>query len=207
MSSSAPSLPSASAPSAVKRSSRLHAASSKRSNRAILDLDARRHVMAARVAALEADNQVEQAEDEYTAADDSDDDEQVLAGAAGAKAKGAKGGKGKAATGGVGGKRRGRGAAAGGVEAESADGAGKAGKRRARVSLLALVDKLGMRDEGAVEPNYVTAASSPPNHPPRSFCSVCGYLSCYTCVRCGMRYCTIACQRTHNDTTCLKVGT
>ena len=146
---------------------------------------------------------VEEAEDEYRdgEGEEQHEDEQVLAGAAGAKAKSAKGGKGKAA----GSKRRGR-------DSEAADGAagevGKSGKRRApRVSLLDLVDKLGMREEGAVEPNYITAASSAPNHPPRAFCSVCGYLSCYTCVRCGMRYCCISCQRTHNDTTCVKVGT
>ena len=184
--------PSTAPPTAVKRSSRLHLAA-KRSSRSILDADARLHAIAAAVAALEKDNHVEEAEEEYKD-DDDDADEQVLAGAAGAKAKGAKGGKGKAG----GGKRRGR--------DSDADGASKTGKRKARVALLELVDKLGMREEGAVEPNYITTTSSPPHHPPRSFCNVCGYLSCYTCVRCGLRYCSIACQRTHNDTTCVKFG-
>ena len=189
----------------VKRSSRLHAAA-KRSSRSILDADARRHAIAQRVAALEQDNHVEEAEDEYKDGDGGEEEEQVLAGAAGAKAKGGKGGKGKAA----GGKRKGRdsegdGAAGGG---SSGGGSSKASKRRGpRVSLLDLVDKLGMREEGAAEPNYVSAASSAPSHPPRSFCSVCGYLSCYTCARCGIRYCSIPCQRTHNDTTCIKFGT
>ena len=192
--SSAPPAP----PSTVKRSSRLHAASTARSTRSILDRAARLHATAVRVAALEQDNHVEEAEEEYK--DDEEEDEQVLAGAAGAKAKGGKGGK----SGAGGGKRRGR----GGGEVSSADGAGRSGKRKAsRVSLLDLVEKLGMSEEGTVEPNYVTTTSSPPDHPPRSFCSVCGYLSCYTCVRCGMRYCSIPCQRTHNDTTCIKFGT
>ena len=186
----------------MKRSSRLHA-SIKRSSRAILDADARQHARAAHVATLEQDNHIEEVDEEYKDKDE-DADEQVLVGAAGAKAaKGAKGGKGgKGGKAAAGGKRKGR-------DSDAEGGAGKAGGKRgkARVSLLELVDKLGMRDEGAVEPNYVTAASSPPQHPPRSFCSVCGYLSCYTCVRCGMRYCTIACQRTHNETTCVKFGT
>ena len=198
-----------SSPAATKRSSRLHAAS-KRSSRAILSSDVRRQALSARVAALEADNAVEEEEalsDEWK--DGEEADEQVLAGAAGAKAKGGKGGKAKT---GAGGKRKGRGGAAvGGAgeggEAAAADGAGRSSRRKApRVSLLDLVESLGMRAPDAAAPNYLTATSAPPTHPPRSFCAVCGYLSCYTCVRCGMRYCSIACQRTHNDTTCIKFG-
>ena len=178
----------------VKRSSRLHAVA-KRSARTILDADARRHARATLVATLEQDNHIEEADEEYKDNNDGDDaDEQILVGAAASKAaKGAKGGKGKAA-----GKRKAR-------EGEAEGGGGKGGKgRKARVSLLELVEKLGMREAGAAEPNYVTATSSPPTHPPRSFCSVCGYLGCYTCGRCGMRYCSIGCQRTHNETTCVK---
>ena len=187
-SASAPPLP-------VKRSSRLNVAA-KRSSRSILSADVRQHALSVRLAALESDNQVEEADDDEQYRDE-EEDEQVLAGVAGAKAKGAKGGKGKAA----GGKRR--------TQQAETDGAGggRSGKRRQRVALLDLIDQLGMRDEGAAQPNYLTAASSPPSHPSRAFCSVCGYLSCYTCVRCGMRYCSIPCQRTHGDTTCVKLGT
>ncbi|KAJ2772291.1 Zinc finger HIT domain-containing protein 1 [Coemansia nantahalensis] len=44
------------------------------------------------------------------------------------------------------------------------------------------------------------AAQSPPRH----FCSVCGYKGLYTCVSCGMRFCSLSCKSTHADTRCLK---
>ncbi|KAJ1730346.1 Zinc finger HIT domain-containing protein 1 [Coemansia biformis] len=40
--------------------------------------------------------------------------------------------------------------------------------------------------------------------PPRHFCSVCGYRGLYTCVDCGMRFCSLPCKATHADTRCLK---
>ncbi|KAJ1849636.1 Zinc finger HIT domain-containing protein 1 [Coemansia sp. RSA 2703] len=38
----------------------------------------------------------------------------------------------------------------------------------------------------------------------RHFCSICGYRGSYTCVDCGVRYCSLECRATHVDTRCLK---
>ncbi|KAB2616655.1 SWR1 complex subunit 6-like [Pyrus ussuriensis x Pyrus communis] len=38
----------------------------------------------------------------------------------------------------------------------------------------------------------------------RHFCTVCGSAATYTCVRCGVRFCSGRCQNIHNDTRCLK---
>jgi len=51
-----------------------------------------------------------------------------------------------------------------------------------------------------VVPNYLTAAMGPSRYPQRQFCSVCGWKGIYRCNRCGMRYCDLKCQKTHNDT-------
>jgi hypothetical protein len=40
--------------------------------------------------------------------------------------------------------------------------------------------------------------------PARHFCCVCGFTAPYTCVVCGMRYCSSSCLGTHKDTRCLK---
>ncbi|GAA0154602.1 chromatin/chromatin-binding, or -regulatory protein [Lithospermum erythrorhizon] len=54
-------------------------------------------------------------------------------------------------------------------------------------------------------PSYLRAAVGPPSSiSRRSFCTVCGYIATYTCVRCGMRFCSTKCQTIHNDTRCLK---
>eukprot|EP01100_Stratorugosa_tubuloviscum_P008407 TRINITY_DN3504_c0_g2_i1.p1 TRINITY_DN3504_c0_g2~~TRINITY_DN3504_c0_g2_i1.p1 ORF type:complete len:197 (-),score=65.67 TRINITY_DN3504_c0_g2_i1:47-637(-) len=52
--------------------------------------------------------------------------------------------------------------------------------------------------------NYFSAAASPSIFPARNFCSVCGILSNYTCTRCGQKYCSIKCNKTHSETRCLK---
>ncbi|VDO07684.1 unnamed protein product [Brugia timori] len=45
------------------------------------------------------------------------------------------------------------------------------------------------------------AARAPPSCiPPRQFCAACGFFSKYTCLRCGVRYCSISCRDLHNDT-------
>jgi zinc finger HIT domain-containing protein 1 len=54
------------------------------------------------------------------------------------------------------------------------------------------------------EPNYVTAKAGPSRYPPRHFCAVCGDFGGYTCVTCGMRYCSVKCLQTHKETRCLK---
>ena len=53
-------------------------------------------------------------------------------------------------------------------------------------------------------PNYLSIASWPSIKPKRSFCSICGFKSNYTCTRCGAKFCCIACQEVHKDTRCLK---
>uniref|UniRef100_A0A915IG60 HIT-type domain-containing protein n=1 Tax=Romanomermis culicivorax TaxID=13658 RepID=A0A915IG60_ROMCU len=51
---------------------------------------------------------------------------------------------------------------------------------------------------------YLNAQAPPSLLPARHFCAVCGFLSVYTCVRCGARYCSLKCLAVHKDTRCLK---
>lgn len=54
-------------------------------------------------------------------------------------------------------------------------------------------------------PSYLRAAVGPPRSSScRHFCTVCGFTANYTCVRCGIRFCSRRCQNIHNDTRCLK---
>jgi zinc finger HIT domain-containing protein 1 len=53
-------------------------------------------------------------------------------------------------------------------------------------------------------PNYLSAQAAPSTKALRNFCAVCGFKSCYTCVTCGARYCSLRCQETHQETRCLK---
>ncbi|KAG9291074.1 hypothetical protein G9A89_012946 [Geosiphon pyriformis] len=53
-------------------------------------------------------------------------------------------------------------------------------------------------------PTYLTAGASPSRYPPRKFCSVCGFLSKYSCKTCGMKYCSTKCKETHEETRCMK---
>ncbi|TPX43719.1 hypothetical protein SeMB42_g04617 [Synchytrium endobioticum] len=53
-------------------------------------------------------------------------------------------------------------------------------------------------------PNYLTAGAPASKFPPRKICSVCGFDGCYTCVKCGMRVCSIRCKAAHDETRCLK---
>ncbi|KAI8364036.1 hypothetical protein EDC96DRAFT_511685 [Choanephora cucurbitarum] len=60
-------------------------------------------------------------------------------------------------------------------------------------------------EEAPVTPYcYQTCAVAPSLYPPRKFCSVCGFQSDYTCLRCGMKYCSTRCLSTHRETRCLK---
>jgi len=53
--------------------------------------------------------------------------------------------------------------------------------------------------------NYISAQAPPSTRPLRHFCAVCGFNDrLYTCVVCGMKYCSLTCQETHRDTRCLK---
>ncbi|XP_077233070.1 HIT-type Zinc finger family protein [Tasmannia lanceolata] len=54
-------------------------------------------------------------------------------------------------------------------------------------------------------PSYLRASVGPPTSSSHShFCTVCGFTANYTCVRCGMRFCSCRCQVIHTDTRCLK---
>jgi hypothetical protein len=54
--------------------------------------------------------------------------------------------------------------------------------------------------------NYVTVTAEPSQLPARHFCSVCGYIGKYSCVRCGLRYCSNRCNNHHTETRCLKAS-
>jgi len=57
------------------------------------------------------------------------------------------------------------------------------------------------------EVNYYSIMAKPSTYPPRQhFCSVCGYLSNYCCLRCGSKYCSIKCNEHHKETKCFKVS-
>ncbi|KAI9159588.1 hypothetical protein H9P43_008928 [Blastocladiella emersonii ATCC 22665] len=49
-------------------------------------------------------------------------------------------------------------------------------------------------------PTYLTAVVGPSTRPARKLCSVCGFKAAYTCVKCGMLYCSLPCQGTHTET-------
>eukprot|EP01040_Poterioochromonas_malhamensis_P001969 gene1969-2105_t len=70
-----------------------------------------------------------------------------------------------------------------------------------------LLDNGISRDDPNVmaTPNYYSVAAGPSTIPPRrKFCTICGYLGDYSCVRCGSRYCSIKCYESHQETKCLK---
>lgn len=51
---------------------------------------------------------------------------------------------------------------------------------------------------------WSAAATSSVTPTRRNFCSVCGYIGNYSCVRCGSRFCSIKCNTNHKETRCLK---
>ncbi|ERN00411.1 SWR1 complex subunit 6 [Amborella trichopoda] len=54
-------------------------------------------------------------------------------------------------------------------------------------------------------PSYLRAAVGLPSSTSRRhFCTVCGFIANYTCVQCGVRFCSPRCQVIHSDTRCLK---
>ncbi|XP_057293698.1 zinc finger HIT domain-containing protein 1-like [Hydractinia symbiolongicarpus] len=76
-------------------------------------------------------------------------------------------------------------------------------KQKAKRSFAALTEELQAEAKEGV-PNYFNAAAPKSILPERRFCSVCGYLSNYTCPTCGVRYCCAGCLKTHRDTRCMK---
>ena len=68
-----------------------------------------------------------------------------------------------------------------------------------------MADEEGEEEEdGGPVPGYLAAQVPDSAFPGRKLCAVCGFPSQYTCVTCGTRYCSLACQETHQDTRCLK---
>jgi len=77
-------------------------------------------------------------------------------------------------------------------------------KHKAKRSFAALLEELQVENKDNSIPTYHTSVARPSKLPERHFCSVCGYLSKYVCVTCGMRYCSLECLKTHQDTRCMK---
>lgn len=77
--------------------------------------------------------------------------------------------------------------------------------RRAPRTFLELLHEANLESLPPHVPSYWKAAVGPPSSTARRhFCTVCGFSANYTCVRCGMRFCSYRCQNVHNDTRCLK---
>lgn len=72
-------------------------------------------------------------------------------------------------------------------------------------SLQDWIDQDGLEEYPEYEATYLTAVAGPARtRSARSFCSVCGQMSKYCCVRCGTRFCCLRCGTIHNETRCLK---
>ena len=72
-------------------------------------------------------------------------------------------------------------------------------------SLQDWIDQDGLEEYPAYEATYLTAVVGPARtRSARTFCSVCGQVSKYCCVRCGTRYCCLRCGTIHNETRCLR---
>lgn len=92
--------------------------------------------------------------------------------------------------------------------------AAKGGKRKTRGAVQAKRGPrsfAGLLDEAMLDrvpkeiATYLTAAAGPAKTAtPRKLCSVCGFQSCYTCARCGMKFCSRKCNAVHTETRCLK---
>ncbi|GLT80711.1 hypothetical protein SLE2022_198380 [Rubroshorea leprosula] len=77
--------------------------------------------------------------------------------------------------------------------------------RKAPRTFLELLHEANLEALPPHVPSYLRAAVGPPSSTSRRhFCSVCGFTANYTCVTCGMRFCSCRCQNIHNDTRCLK---
>lgn len=85
------------------------------------------------------------------------------------------------------------------------------GDRRGKVDIYrfnAALNEIAIDEEWSANvPKYDEIAGAASTLPARSLCSVCGYVSAYTCTRCGALYCSRKCLRLHTDTRCLKFVT
>lgn len=77
--------------------------------------------------------------------------------------------------------------------------------KKAPRTFLELLHEANLDSLPSHVPSYLKAAVGPPSSTSRRhYCTVCGFTSNYTCVRCGVRFCSRRCQTIHNDTRCLK---
>lgn len=77
--------------------------------------------------------------------------------------------------------------------------------RKAPRNFLELLHEANLEALPPHVPSYLRASVGPPSSTcRRHFCTVCGFTSNYTCAKCGMRFCSIRCQKIHDDTRCLK---
>lgn len=83
-------------------------------------------------------------------------------------------------------------------------GGAKAGKsvnsRRVLASKKTLTNHLD--DNTAAYHKYLAAAASASPYPSRKRCAICGYNSQASCIRCGTEYCSLQCDRIHQETRC-----
>lgn len=148
--------------------------------------------VAARLEALENDAAAPDAagadsDDEFVLPADSDADEQMQFGPSSSKRK-------KGHKGGGGGKRKTR-----GMVAE------RSGSRGGPRSFATLLEEANLEEMPPGVPTYLTAAVGPPTTAsPRKFCSVCGNIAGYKCIRCASRFCSKKCLGVHTETRCLK---
>ncbi|XP_031101369.1 SWR1 complex subunit 6 [Ipomoea triloba] len=77
--------------------------------------------------------------------------------------------------------------------------------KKAPKTFIELLNEANLESLPPHVPTYLRAAAGPPSSTcRRHFCTVCGFSAPYTCVQCGMRFCSIRCRTIHNDTRCLK---
>ncbi|XP_010535349.1 PREDICTED: SWR1 complex subunit 6 [Tarenaya hassleriana] len=77
--------------------------------------------------------------------------------------------------------------------------------RKAPKSFLELLNEANLESLPPHVPSYLRAAVGPPSSMSRRrFCTVCGFIANYTCLLCGIRFCSIRCQNIHKDTRCQK---
>ncbi|PRT53562.1 SWR1 complex subunit vps71 [Wickerhamiella sorbophila] len=83
-------------------------------------------------------------------------------------------------------------------------GGPKAGKtvnsRRILASRRTLANHLD--DDQSATQKFLSMAARPSPYPSRPKCSICGYFSNAVCIRCGARYCSLACMNVHTETRC-----
>lgn len=75
-------------------------------------------------------------------------------------------------------------------------------KQRFRKNFAQLLEEDAVN--AAKAPNYLSAQAAHSKLPKSMLCSVCGFKSPSYCPSCGLRFCSLKCQATHQDTRCLK---